>query len=278
MAANREQNSGSSHVQIWNGRIWPIWLGLAFIQFSVSAWLGAQAPPSEKRDAEFRELARRLVAQRLSGGVETEEPQEKALAILDVIVTEHLNQSAAINLAELNERLARLVVRQPPLGERLEVVLLGAPRVGGGTYALVVNFSQSGPSAVRLYAPSSSGYRLSARIDRFRQTDFFDEYLELVPVRASDIVFVTVTGRVDELQTGSFAAWRWRGDRLDLVWSVDVLEHSTYEAKPDGFHLKYCSQFEEDNPRRCRKFTRDLFVWDGIEWRRMAREELDPPK
>jgi hypothetical protein len=242
-----------------------------------AAWMLAQAPAGQM-ETQFRELASQLVAQRMSGGTESEEPQEKALALLDALILEHLNQPAGAELAALNERLARLVVRQPPLGERLEVLSLGAPRFGRGTYALVANFSQSGPSAVRLYAPASGGYRLGARIDRFRQPDFFDEFLELVPLRASDIVFVTVTGRVDELQTGSFAVWRWRNDRLDMVWSVDVLEHSTYELKPDGFHLQFCSQSDEQNPRRCRKFTRERYLWDGMEWRRMAQEELDPPK
>jgi hypothetical protein len=246
---------------------------------SFSNHLPAQGNLSEspRRETEFRQLAAELADQRLNGTAESEALLEKALSILDQIILEHLKQSKEPELGALNQRLGSLVSRQPPLGERFELVHLGTPRVGRGTYALAANFSLSGPSAVRVYEPAESGYRLTGRIDRFHQQDFFDEYMEVIPIRASDLVFVTVTGRTDELKSGSFAAWRVHGRALNLVWSLEVVEHSSYEVRPDGFHIRYCSQADEENPRRCVKFSRERFVWDGSEWRRMEQEETGPP-
>lgn len=248
-------------------------LSIFWLWLLVPVMLPAQADP---RAADFKNLATQLIERRLNGSEETEELQEKTLAIIDKVVLEELNRGSARDLATLNGRLRSFVINDPPIGESYVVILVGTPVTGPGYYALVANFSQSGPSAVRLYPPSAGGYRLAARIDRFAQKEFFDEYLELVPIKSSDLVFVTVMGRTDELKTGAFTAWRFHDGRLDAVWESELLEHSSYEARPDGFRVTFCAQADAQNPRRCAKFARERYLWNGAAWQRAAREELAP--
>jgi hypothetical protein len=174
--------------------------------------------------------------------------------------------------------LAGLVRQDPPVGESYSLELLGTPPGGSGYYALVANFGLSGPSAVRLYPPSAEGYKLAARVDRYAYPDFYDDYLALLPIKASDVVFVTVTGRTDELKTGSFMAWRYRFEKLENLWTSELLEHSTYENRPDGVHLTYCVRADETNPRRCVLLARERHAWDGSFWRLASREEFPPLK
>ncbi len=230
----------------------------------------AQSP-----EPEFTRLALRLVQQRLAGAEENEKLQEHALAILDSMALEALNAPGQPNLEALNQRLASLVAQQPPVGEDYRVVRLGGPPAA---YALIANFGLGGPSAVRLYGAVAGRYALGARIDRFAQKDFFDEYLELVPVAAPVTLFVTVTGRTDDLQTGAFTAWRFDGDRVGAVWSSDILQQSSYEPLPGGFRITYCAETDEDNPRLCRRMTRDRYVWDGGAWKRVEQTPVPVPK
>jgi hypothetical protein len=109
---------------------------------------------------------------------------------------------------------------------------------------------------------------LAGKIDHFSQMDFFDSDLELVPVPAADRVFVTVSGRTDDLQTGIFAAWRFDGRQVNLLWTSDLLEQSKYELDADGFHLTYCAMSSEDLPPRCLKMARDTFRYLNGEWKR----------
>ncbi len=228
-----------------------------------------------KPESEFARLAVRLVQQRLGGAEESEKLQEQALAILDGMALQTLNAPGDPNLEALNQRLAALVTQQPPVGENYGVVRLdGNP----AAYALVANFGLGGPSAVRLYRGLAGRYALAARIDRFTQKDFFDEYLELVPIAAPVTLFVTVTGRTDELQTGAFVLWRFDGDRVKALWASDILPQSSYESRSDGFRLTYCAETDEDNPRVCRRMTRDRYVWDGAAWKRAEQTSLPVPK
>jgi hypothetical protein len=230
------------------------------------AALDAQQP-----DVAFKRLAAQVVDQRLDGKEGNESQQEEALGILDRLVLAALN-APAVDLNALNARLAKLVEQAPPVGEGYCVVPLGT---GPRAYALAVNFGLSGPSAVRLYAGSAAGgYRRVARIDAFTQTDFFDEYLELLPLPGADAVFVTVTGRTDELETGSFAAWHFDGKRLKLLWSTDILQQSSYEAGPAGFRLTFCAETDEDRPRVCRQMVRERYVWAEGAWKRVEREPV----
>lgn len=233
-----------------------------------------QAISEQKPEFVFRRLAEELAERRLSGAEESEALQEQALAILDTLVLEALNKGSEHSLDVLNQCLAELVTRQPPVGENYQVVRLGG---NPSVYALVANFGLAGPSAVRLYRSSTSGYTLAARIDRFAQKDFFDEYLKFVPIAAPVILFVTVTGRTDELQTGVFIAWRF-GERLQAIWSSDILQQSSYESGADGFRLTYCAETDADNPRVCRRMTRDRYVWEDAAWKRVEQTPLPVPK
>jgi hypothetical protein len=235
----------------------------------------SQRGEEQKPEAAFRRLAAQLAEERLGGVEGSEARQEQALGIVDRMVLETLNGGSAPDLDVLNQRLAALVTQQPPVGEGYRVVRLGG---NPAAYALVVNFGLAGPSAVRLYRSAAGRYALAARIDRFTQKDFFDEYLELVPVTAPEVLFVTVTGRTDDLQTGAFAAWLFDGERLRAVWSSDLLQQSSYESRPDGFRLTYCAETDESNPRVCRRMTRDRYVWGGAAWKRVEQTPLVVPK
>ncbi len=225
----------------------------------------------QQGDAEFRRLAERLSQQRLGGGEESEKLQEQALKILDVIAVQALSAPGDPDLAPLNQRLAALVTRQPAVGEDYRLVRLGGTPAA---YVLVANFGLGGPSAVRVYSSTEGHYALTARIDRYAQSDFFDEYLEVVPIAGPGALFVTVVGRTDDLQTGVFTAWRVEDGRVRAVWRSEILQQSSYEARADGFRLTYCAETDESNPRACRRMTRDRYAWDGATWKRVESRNL----
>ncbi len=236
------------------------------------------AVPEDPRVTEFRQLAAQVAERRRTGADETEDLQEKALKLLDSIVLEQLNHTGTPDLTAINQRLSASLVRPGAVGESYELVRVGVTTKPEISCALAVNFSMSGPSAIRFYPASPQGYRLAARIDRWEFPDYFDDYLELVPIKVSDIVFVTVNGRTDELRTGTFAAWRFAEGRFNAVWTTDILERSAYEDRPDGFQLAYCSQTDEEHPRLCRRVMRERYQWDGMAWRRVEQQESDAPK
>ena len=247
--------------------------------FSVLAFmplaLCLRAQVKNDSSAEFKQLAAELSAARLNGTVESEIPQEKALGILDELACSLLSSSALPDLDAANQRMANLVSHTPPVGENYRLVRLGgSPAV----YALVVNFGLGGPAAVRIYAATNGRYALAARIDHFVERDFFDSDIELIPVSATESVFVTAAGRTDDLSTGMFSAWRFDGRRAVLLWNSDLLQQSNYEADRNGFHLTYCAQPDEDHPAKCLKMTQDLYRWQAGEWKRIETNELGPAK
>jgi hypothetical protein len=238
----------------------------------------AVRPPAQVRSdpaAEFKRISEELSAARLGGGDENEARMEKALAYLDSIAVSILNVSAEPNLEGANRGLAGLVSRIPPVGENYHLVKLGGTPAA---YAMVVNFGLGGPAAVRIYAPTSGNYALAATIDRFVQKDFLDSDLELAPVSNSEAVFVTVSGRTDDLSTGLFSAWRFDGRRLLNLWNSDLLQQSSYQADEKGFDLAYCSQVDDDRPSQCLKMSRDLYRFQAGEWKRIETADLPPPK
>jgi hypothetical protein len=224
---------------------------------------------------EFSRQAAQLTLKRQLGQEETEKLQEQALGILDGVVLDTLNAKHRPNTAALNEQLAEFVSQRPPVGEDYRIAPLDA---GGTVYALAANLGVGGPSAVRLYSRPGDAIRfqLTARIDRYTQKDFFDEYLELIPVAASAAVFVTVSGRTDELQTGSFNAWQFDGQKLQLIWASDLLPLSSYENRADGFWITYCGEPDEEKPRDCRGIFQDRYVWDSSAWK-LAEHQKVPP-
>ena len=225
--------------------------------------------------SEFKRISQQLSETRLAGGDEKPADMEKALGYLDSVVIAALNGSPEVNLDGANRALAELVSRTPPVGENYRLAKLGgAP----AAYALAVNFGEGGPAAVRIYSGPAGHFALAARIDHFSQKDFFDSDLELVSVSNAEPVFVTVSGRTDDLSTGVFSAWRFDGRQVTELWNSDLLQQSSYESDEKGFHLAYCSQVNEDRPSECLKMSRDVYQLHGGEWKRVETSELPAPK
>jgi hypothetical protein len=224
---------------------------------------------------EFKRIAEDLSGARLSGGDENEARMEKALAYLDSIAVSFLNVSATPNLDEANRSLAKLISRNPPIGENYRLLKLGGTP---SAYAMEINFGLGGPAAVRVYAGGAGHYAFVTGIDHFAEKDFLDSDLEIVPVSNSEPVFVTVSGRTDDLSTGAFSAWQFDGHRLASLWNSDLLQQSSYEAEGNGFRLAYCSQVDEDHPSQCLKMSRDLYRFQSGQWKRIETSELPPLK
>jgi hypothetical protein len=239
----------------------------------LAAWLHAQT--GSDPTAEFKRISEELSAARLSGGDDNQVQMEKALAYLDVIAVAALNSPSGPNLDGANRGLAGLASQTPPVGENYRLVKLGGTPAA---YAMVINFGLGGPAAVRIYAGGAGHYTLAAKIDHFVQKDFFDSDLELVPVSNSEPVFVTVSGRTDDLSTGMFSAWQFDGHRVAALWNSDLLQQSSYEADENGFRLAYCSEVDEDRPSQCLKMSRDLYRFQAGEWKRIETADLAPPR
>jgi len=234
---------------------------------SLAALAVAARAPQSRPPADFHALASQLAGTRDSGAEESQAAEEQALAILDRAVLEQLNTpKPEPDLNALNGRLASFVTHQPPVGEGFRVVRLGgAP----AAYALLADFGLRGPSAVRVYAGAPGGLALAARVDRYAQKNFFDDYMEIVPMAGAEPVFVTVTGRTDDLHTGVFSAWYFMNGRVDPVWTSDILEQSTYEVAPDGFRLTYCAETDAQDLRACHSMQHDRYVWQDRAWKRV---------
>jgi len=238
-----------------------------------AAWVQAQS--GNDPTTEFKRISEELSAARQGGGDENGAEMEKALTYLDSIAVSVLNVPANPALDQANRRLAGLVSHTPPVGENYRLVKLGGTPAA---YAMVINFGLGGPAAVRIYAGAAGQYALAAKIDHIVQKDFFDSDLELVTVSNSEPVFVTVSGRTDDLSTGMFSAWQFDGHRVVALWNSDLLQQSSYEAEENGFRLAYCSEVDEDHPSQCLKMTRDLYRFQAGEWKRMETADLPPPK
>jgi hypothetical protein len=260
--------------------VWPFMvkagISLSLVLFGGSlfaAWLRAQG--GSDANAEFKRMSAELSAARLSGADESDAQMEMALAYLDSVAMSDLNGPGAPDLDAANQGLAGLVSHTPPIGENYRLVKLGgSPAV----YAMVINFGLGGPAAVRIYAGAAGHYALAARIDHLVEKDFFDSDLEMVPVSRTDPVFVTISGRTDDLSTGMFSAWRYDGNRAAALWTSDLLQQSSYEADDNGFHLAYCSQVDQDHPSQCLKMSQDLYRFQDGEWKRIRTVDVPPPK
>jgi hypothetical protein len=238
-----------------------------------AAWPSAQSGGDPT--AEFKRISQELSAARLGGGDENEARMEKALAYLDSIAVSVLNVPASPDLDEANRRLAGLASHTPAVGENYRLEKLGGTPTA---YVMVINFGLGGPAAVRLYGGAGGRYALAAKIDHFVQKDFFDSDVEVVPVSSSEPVFVTVSGRTDDLSTGLFSTWQFDGHGVVALWNSDLLQQSSYEADENGFRLAYCSEVDEDHPSQCLKMSRDLYRYQSGEWKRVETAGLPPPK
>ncbi|MGH9795148.1 MAG: hypothetical protein ACRD5G_10270 [Candidatus Acidiferrales bacterium] len=238
--------------------------------------LTVSAAPQD-RAAQFRPLAAELAERRLAGGEESEGEQARALQLADAVVLGILNAGApTTDDVAPSGSLETLLAQPPRVGESYQLMRLGPP--SRPWYLLAANVGLAGPSAVRIYArpPSSAGYRLVARIDRFSQADYFDEFLSLALVAPAEGVFVTVTGRTDELETGGYIAWHFDGERLERLWATDLLERSRYEVAGGEFRVTYCEESDDDDPSRCARMLRERFAWRGGQWLTLERREIKP--
>jgi hypothetical protein len=243
-----------------------------FSAFPFAARLCAQGGSDPA--AEFKRASTQLSESRLAGGDENQAQMEKALAYLDSIAVSILNVPSNPDLEVANRQLAALASHTPPVGENYRLVKLGGTPA---TFAMAINFGLGGPAAVRIDACGAGHFAFADRIDHFVQKDFFDSDLELVPVSTTEPVFVTISGRTDDLSTGLFSAWRFDGKRVSALWNSDLLQQSSYEADEAGFHLAYCSQVDDDRPSQCLKMSRDLYRYQVGEWKRIETADL-PPK
>jgi hypothetical protein len=247
---------------------------IAIVMFSVNV-LPLWSQAGSEAASDFKRISEDLSASRLSGAQESQSQMDQAFLYLDSLAGSMLNGSAEPNLESANRGLAALVSRTPPLGENYRLVkLAGSP----AAYAMVINFGQGGPAAVRIYAASGGHYALAARIDHSAQKDFFDSDLELVPVSNSEPVFVTISGRTDDLSTGLFSAWKFDGHGVSELWNSDLVQQSSYQADENGFHIAYCSQVDEDHPSECRKMARDFYRFQSGAWKRIETVDLPAAK
>lgn len=233
-----------------------------------------QAPSVTKGLPSTEEFGRAVVNLRTAPEeAASREAMEQALKILDHEAIAILNGSGQDLLLLANQRLTGYVTRMPAAGEGYRLYQITR---GPDVYALAANFGSSGPSAVRVYARSGPQelFGLAGRIDRFSQNDYFDDYLELIGVDSPDAVFVTVTGRTDELRSGSFASWRFDGKGVVELWTSDLLPHSSYEAVPGGIVITYCADSDEAIQAACRKRQRERHWWDGTAWKSVQKEEI----
>jgi hypothetical protein len=233
-----------------------------FVGFVVAPPAKAQATPQSP--PEFAKLVSQLAP---SDGADvspqSKAAEEQALTVLDGVALPAL-QAATPDLDALNAALAQYVTRQPPLGEAYTVFRLsGSP----ATYALLADFGPDGPSAVRIYSGAPTQVALAARVDRYAQKDFLDDYIALVPWNGPESIFITAAGRTDELQTGIFTAWHFDGHQVESIWTSDVLQQSTYEMANDGFRITFCADPNPDDIHSCLKMQRDRYVWQDGKWK-----------
>ena len=225
--------------------------------------------------AEFKRLAAELSTARLNGTVESEIPQEKALGILDELACSFLSSSALPDLDAANQRMASLVSHTPPVGENYRLVKLGgSPAV----YALVVNFGLGGPAAVRIYAGTGGRYALAAKIDHFVQKDFFDSDIELVPVSATEPVFVTVAAARMICRQACFRP----GDSMGIARCRSGVRICCSSQTMRPMEMDSISRTAPSPMRiirrQCLKMTRDLYRWQAGEWKRIETDDLGPAK
>jgi hypothetical protein len=247
-------------------------LGIAFGLVLMPASAVGQKLASPTPSPEFAQLAEKLAANRLAEADELEAPEEQALEILDRAALASLNVTP-VDLDALNARLATFVTRDPPLGEEFRAFRLGGTPAA---FALLADFGEGGPSAVRIYAGAPGNLALAARVDRYAQKDFLDDYIELVPVPGPVPLFVTIAGRTDDLKTGVFTVWHLDGNQVKPVWTSDILEQSSYEVGDNGLQLTYCADSNPDDPGACQQTRRDRFAWQDGAWKQAESATVAP--
>jgi hypothetical protein len=255
-----------------SGRFSAVYLRLAVaalacgLSLSIGPPAACQSAAGTRSDStapEFKRLAGKLAADRAEEVEEPEAVEEQALEILDREALGFLNM-AAPDLDMLNQRLAVFVTHEPPIGEGYRAFKLGGEPAA---FALLADFGEGGPSAVRVYAGLPGKLALAGRVDRYTQKDFIDDYMELVPVPGPVALFVTVAGRTDDFKTGVFTAWHFDGRRVEQVWASDILEQSSYDANAGGFELNYCAEPDPVDEHTCHQMRHEHYAWQGGAWK-----------
>ncbi len=256
---------------------------LAMISTLNSCLDGGAQGSSASIDADFSSAVVAMANAGPGDTVSMESLEKKALGILDGLIFSALTGNNHPDLDPLNARLATLGTHDHGFGETYRVVRLGGKPL---VFALVADFGLGAPSAIRLYAEqgNSAHYPLAGEIDRFTQKDMLDDYLELLPVPlpepATGVVFVTVGGRTDELQTGIFTAWRFDGKQLTQLWTSDLISHSAFQMSGDNLVLTYCHDPADQETKTCRNMVREKYVYSvaDSQWRLIGTEPISNPK
>jgi hypothetical protein len=289
---NSEHTSSDGYGVCWIRCVWvfiAIVLGMAAApDFAVSSEIhstfhaGAQDAKTAT-DADFSSAVAAMANSDPNDATTIEKSEKKALAILDGLVLSTLNASPSPDLNSLNTRLESLGSHDHGFGEAYRVVRLGGKH---SVFGLVADFGLGSPSAIRLYAEQGSPahFALAGEIDRFTQKDLFDDSIDILtiplPEQVSDIVFVTVAGRTDQLKTGIFTAWRFDGKQLTQLWITDLVSHSTFELAGDNFILTYCHDPADQDSKVCQSMVREKYTYsvsDG-KWRQVSTEPVSNPK
>ncbi len=289
---NSEQGDLRIHGFGWARYFW-VFIGIA-MGLTVAPNLAASSAPLSHLDAgaqdakgaidaDFSSAVAAMAGSDPSDAAVIEKSEKRALGILDGLVISALSGSGRPDLDTLNARLATLVSQEHGYGEAYRVIRLGGKPL---IFTLVADFGLGSPSAIRLYAEQESPARfaLAGEIDRFTQKDLFDDSLDLQPLPLPDlapgVVFVTVAGRTDQLQTGMFTAWRFDGKQLTQLWTTDLISHSTFEIAGDNFILTYCHEPADQDLKTCPSMVREKYAYsipDG-KWRLVSAEPATNPK
>jgi hypothetical protein len=233
-------------------------------------------------DAEFSSTVAAMADAGPGDAVTLEKLEKKALGILDGIILTALPKTAPPDVDSLNARLASLVSQEHGFGESYRVIKLSGKPV---VYALAADFGLSSPSAIRLYVEQGSPahFILAGEIDRFTQKDIFDDSLELLsvplPDAVAEVVFVTIGGRTDALQTGIFSAWKFDGKELTQLWTSDLISHSTFKMDGGNLLLTYCHDPADQETKTCKNMVREKYEFSVVDkkWRLMSSEPAPDP-
>ncbi len=151
-------------------------------------------------------------------------------------------------------------------------------RLGGNpaAFALLADFGEGGPSAVRIYAGAPGKLSLAARVDRYAQKDFFDDYIELVPVPGPVALLspwrgAPTTSRQAYSRPGILTDTKQRPFGCRISSSNRVMR-----SVRNGLQLNYCADPDPDDPRVCHQTRRERFAWQDGAWKQAESVALAP--
>lgn len=217
---------------------------------------------------EFRQRWQAVVADRESEDEESPVKLEAALSILDTVVLTGLNSGQTSDLADLNRTLKEYATPDSAQAEAYSIEPFAA---SPGLFVLTANFSLIGPSALRFYARQEGSFRLVSSLTHFTDSRFNDYFIRFVPVpEAWQAVFMTVSGRTDRWQTGTFALWRLSEAGFSLLWQKEDLPFSDYRWQGNRFVLDYCAETDEQKASVCLRRAHEVYAWIDKRWQEVS--------